>query len=104
MNVCNDGVFHFLTNDLKTPKFVFRFSPDYLLVPNKSSKTCTKNRGAKLLQLSSVALGNQFNPSVGQVADDAGNFKAGGDGFGGVTKTDALDPSRIKNGQTTPGR
>ncbi len=36
------------------------------------------------------ALGDQFHASIGQIADNAGNIKAGGDGFRGVTKPDTL--------------
>ena len=36
------------------------------------------------------AFGDQFHASIRQIADDAGDFKAGGDGFRGVAKPDTL--------------
>ncbi len=50
VNVCDDGVFHFLANDFKSPKFIFCIGPIYLLVADKSSKTCIVQRGAKSVQ------------------------------------------------------
>src|SRR5690242_5844004 len=103
MDVCDDCVFHFLVNDLKSPKFIFRVGPSYLLVPNKSSKTCIQNGGSKSLQFRPGALGEQFHPSIREITDGAGDFKAGGDGFGGVTKADTLHAAGVKHKQAPAG-
>ena len=51
MNVCDNGVFHLLANNFKSPKFIFCFRPIYLLVADKSSKTCIVQRGAESVKL-----------------------------------------------------
>jgi len=71
-------------------KFIFCVGPTYTFVADKASKSCTTNGVAKRLQFFAGALGNQGNASVRQIADDAGDFKAGGDGFRGVAKSDTL--------------
>jgi len=103
VNVCDDGVFHFLANNLKSPKFIFRVRPHYLLVADKSSKTCIVERGAESGEFRMAAFGVEFHAAVGQIADGAGDFKTGGDGFGGVTKADALHATGEKNGHSTAG-
>src|SRR6516165_10791274 len=90
VDVCDDGVFHFLASDFKSPKFIFSFRPSYLLVADKSSKTCIFQSGAKSFQLGALAFANQFDATVGKIADGAGEFKAGGDGLGGVAEAHAL--------------
>jgi len=61
-----------------------------MFVPDKASKTCAMDSVAKCLQFSAVALGNQFDASIRQIADGPRDFKAGGYGFRRVTKPDAL--------------
>jgi hypothetical protein len=99
MNVSNDGVFHFLATYLKSPKLIFRVGPNYLLVPNKSSKTCIQYGRAKCLQFGPAALGNEFDPAVGQVANIAGDFETGGHGLGRVTEANTLHAPGIEDGQ-----
>jgi hypothetical protein len=98
MNVCDDGVFHFLTNYFKSPKFIFCVCPIYLLVADKSSKTCIVQRRAESVKLFASAFGHQFDPAVGQIADGAGDFKPGGDRLGGVAKAHALHMTGEKRG------
>jgi len=71
-------------------KFIFCLPPNYTFVTDKASKSCATNGVMKCLQFPAGALGNQFNASVRQIADEAGDFKAGGDGFRGVAKPDTL--------------
>jgi len=98
VDVCNDGVFHFLANNLKSPKFIFCVAPDYLFVPDKSSKTCIMERGAESFKFRVAALGDEFHAAIRQIADGAGDLKTGGDGLGGVTKADTLHAAGEKNG------
>ena len=67
-----------------------RVTPTYTFVADKASKSRTANGTAKRFQFLGRALGDQFHASVWQIADDAGDFKAGGDGFRGVAKPDTL--------------
>ena len=67
VNVCNDGVFHFLTNNLKSPKFIFRVRPNYLFVADKSSKTCVMQRRMESLQFRLRPFRNQFDAAIGQI-------------------------------------
>jgi hypothetical protein len=56
-------------------------------------KPATRRRGwpsRKASSSSSIAFGDEFDATVGQVTHVAGDFKSGGDGFGGVTEADAL--------------
>ena len=71
-------------------KFIFCGGPIYLLIANKASKTFSANGGAKSLQFRVRSLGDEFDAAIGQVAHEAGDFKTGGDGFDGITETDAL--------------
>jgi hypothetical protein len=103
VDVSDDGVFHLLPDDFKTLKFIFRNGPSYLFVANKSSKTCGAEGGAKGVEFGADALGDEFDAAVGKVADDAGDFKAGGDGSGGVTKADALHITGVKHGHAAAG-
>jgi hypothetical protein len=96
MDVGDDGVFHLLADDFKTPKLVFRFGPAYLLVTDKSSETCIMECGAESVKFITPALGGQFHTSIGQIADRAGDLKAGRDGLGGVAETDPLDAAGIQ--------
>ncbi len=76
---------------------MLRFIPVYLFLLNKASKTFIADGVAERLQLCARALGDEFNAAIGQVADDAVDDKAGGDGLDGVTKSHALHAARIKN-------
>ena len=80
---------------------MLRFPPIYFLPVNKASETFMADGGAERIQLRVHAFGNEFNAPVGQVADDAGDFKTGGDGFDGIAESDALDAAGIKNIQAT---
>jgi len=91
VNICNNGVFHWLTDYLKPAKLVGCISPQYLLVPNKSSQTCFPQRLAVSFQFRAVALENQFHSAIGEIADGADDFKTGGHGAGGIAETDPLD-------------
>ena len=71
-------------------KFILCVTPIYTFVADKASKSCATNGVMKRLQFLAGALGNQFNAPVRQIADEAGDFKAGGDGFRGVAKSDTL--------------
>jgi len=103
MDIGDDGVFHFLTNYLKSTKFIFRVRPSYLLVADKSSKTCIVQRRVESLEFRAVAFGDEFNAAVRQIADDAGDFKAGSNGLGGVTKANALHATGEQNGHPAAG-
>jgi hypothetical protein len=103
VNVCDDGVFHFLANDLKSPKFIFSVGPSYLFVADKSSKTCIMDGRAKRFEFGGCAFGDEFHATVGEIADGAGDFKTGDDGFGGVAEADALHASGIKHGHPAAG-
>ena len=70
--------------------FIFCVGPIYLLVADKASKSCTTDGFTKGLKFRALALGDEFNAAIGQIAHEAGNFKTGGDGFDGITETDAL--------------
>jgi hypothetical protein len=59
--------------------------------------------GAKSVKLVAAAFGDEFHAAIGQIADGAGDFKTGGDGFGGVTKAHALHPAGEKHGQPAAG-
>jgi len=76
---------------------MLRFAPIYFLPLNKASKTFIADGGAKRLEFGGGTFGAEFDAAVGQVADDAGNIKTGGDGLDGVTKSHALHAARIKN-------
>jgi hypothetical protein len=76
---------------------MFRFAPVYFLPLNKASETFIADGGAKRLELGGRTFGAEFDAAVGQVANDAGNIKAGGDGLDGVTKSHTLHAARIKN-------
>jgi len=71
-------------------EFIFCFAPIYTFVADKASKSCATDGVTKCLQFPAATLGNQFHPSVRQIADGANDFKTGGDGFRSVTKPDAL--------------
>ena len=71
-------------------KFIFCVGPIYMLGPDKASKTCAADGVAKRLQFPAGAFGGQGHPSIRQVADGADDFKSGGHGLRGVTKTDSL--------------
>jgi hypothetical protein len=75
--------------------------PIYLLVADKSSKTCSVQGGAKSVQFLAPALGDEFDAAIGEVADGAGDVEAGGDRFGGVPETHPLHMAVVKNGHTT---
>jgi len=61
-----------------------------MLVTNKASKSRAANFPSKGFKFFARAFGNQFNPSVRQIADDTGDFKTGGDISYRVTEADAL--------------
>ncbi len=65
--------------------------PIYLLVTDKTSKTFIADGHPKRLEFGPGTLGDEFDAAIGQVADGAGDFKTGRDGFGGMTKSNALD-------------
>jgi hypothetical protein len=65
--------------------------PLYSFVADKTSKTFRADGGLKSFEFGARTLGDHFNAAIGQVADKADDLEAGGDGLGGVTKTDALD-------------
>ena len=67
-----------------------RGEPTYLLIANKASKTFIANGSTECLKLLARAFSDQFDAAIGQIADNAGNFKTGGDGFDGVAKANAL--------------
>jgi hypothetical protein len=94
----------YLTGNIKTAKFIFRVRPAYLLVPDKASKTFIAEGGPEGLQFGRRALGQKFNPAVGQIADGAGDLEAGGDRFGGVAESNALDAARIENLEPAAGK
>jgi hypothetical protein len=102
MDVCDDGVFH-LARDFKTPKFIRCFRPSYLLVPDKSSKTCIADGGAESLQFRRIALDDQLDAAIGQIAYLAADLEAGGDGLGGVAEADALHATGVVDGQAAAG-
>jgi hypothetical protein len=104
VDVGDDGVFHLRADDFKTPKFVFWFGPSYLFVADKSSETCIMEGGTESVKFITQTLGGEFDASVRQIADSAGDLKAGGDGLGGIPETDALDPAGIKDRHATAGR
>ena len=70
--------------------FILRVTPIYTFVADKASKSRTADGDAKRFQFFGRAFGDQFHASVRQIADDAGDFKTGGDGFRGVAKPDTL--------------
>ena len=73
--------------------------PFYIFIADKTSKSRAANGLAEGLEFTAFALGDEFDTAIGQVADDTGDLKTGGDIPGGVTKADALHPARIKNSQ-----
>ena len=91
VNVSDDGEFHLrLADNFKTAKFILRVAPIYIFVADKASKSRIADGGAKGFQFLARAFGDQFHAAVGQIADGAGDFKSGGDGFRGVAKPDTL--------------
>ena len=86
--------------NLKISKLILRVLPLYLLIPDKSSKTCIAQRGLVGVQLLQPPFDNQFHPAVGQVADSADDFKTGGHGLGGVTEADPLHLAGVMHRQT----
>ena len=71
-------------------KFIFCAGPIYTFVADKASKSCAMDRLAEGFEFRAVTLGNQLHPAVRKITDGAGDIKTGGDGFRGITKTDAL--------------
>ena len=103
MNICNNGVFHFLANNLKSPEFIFCLRPNYLFVMDKSSETCRVQFRAESLEFRAVALGDEFDAAIGEIADGAGDFKAGGDGLGGVAEAHPLHAAGVNELQSAAG-
>ena len=97
VNVCDDGVFHFLASYLKSLKFIFRVRPNYLFVPNKSSQTCIVQRGAESVKFRVGTFRDKLDPTIRQIFYRAGDFKTGGDSFGSITKADTLHATGEKN-------
>lgn len=62
-----------------------------MLVADKTSKTFGADGGLKGLEFGAGTFGDELDAAIGQVADGAVDFKTGRDGFGGVTKSNALD-------------
>jgi len=58
---------------------------------NKTSESGVANGRAKRLKFRTRAFRDEFNTTVWQIADGAGDFKTGGDSFSRVAKADALD-------------
>src|SRR6202012_1494348 len=98
-----NGVFHLLADYFKTLELVLSISPIYLLVADKSSKTCIMESMAESLQFRAQPLGHQFHPAVLQIANRARDFKTGGDRSGGVPETDTLHVAGEKHRHPAPG-
>ena len=58
---------------------------------------------AESVKFITPALGGEFDAAIGQIAHRAGDLKAGGDGFGGMPETDALNTAGIKNCHAAAG-
>jgi len=79
-----------VADNFKTAKFILCCGPIYLLVADKASKTFSADGGAERFEFRARAFGDELDAAVRQVVDDAGDFKTGGGGFGGVAEADAL--------------
>ena len=90
-----------LAGNFKTAKIILRVAPSYIFVADKASKSRAANGLAEGFQFLARAFGDEFDATVGQIADGAGDFKAGGDGFGGVAK--ARRPARGLNKKSSGG-
>jgi hypothetical protein len=86
---------YLLADDFKIAKFIMYFRPLYMLIANKSSKTCIAEGRAVVLEFGLEAFDDEFDTAIGQVADGADDFKAGGDGLGGVPEPDTLNASGV---------
>jgi hypothetical protein len=71
----------------------------YLLVPDKSSKTCVTQGRAESLEFIAGTFGDKFDPAIREVANGAGEVKAGGDSFGGIAEAHPLDLTGVMNSQ-----
>lgn len=80
-----------------------RGEPAYTFIVNKTSKTFSANGGAKRLQFGPRTLSDEFDPAIRKIADDAGDFEAGGNGFDGVTKANSLNAARVEKMQAAAG-
>src|SRR5512140_2156305 len=78
-------------------KLVLRFRPGNLLVANKMLQTGLANALAERLQFVFRALGDEFNPTVGQVAHRAGDLVPASRALGGITESHTLHAPRVKN-------
>jgi hypothetical protein len=96
MYVCDDGVFHFLTDNLKTLKCILRFIPRDGFIADKMFHI-SANGSQERFEFLACPFGDQFNAAVGQISHSSGNFKARGGGFCHIAKSNTLNPSRIKS-------
>jgi len=85
--------------DLKSAKLAGRIGPVHFFIANESADFRILDRFPKLFQFGLIAFGEQFNPTVRQVADHASEIKTAHDRFHCITKTDALHAPGIKNVQ-----
>jgi hypothetical protein len=86
-----------LPYNFKSAKPTSGFVPGDLFIPNKMVQTRLANRLPKRFQFFPGPFRNQFDPATGQIADRANHVETVGDRFHGVTESDALHLTRVKN-------
>ena len=80
--------------DFKSTKFIFCFGPNCLLVLNKSADFGIANRDQELFEFGLLSFGDQFDSTIVEIADCAGDFKTGCDRLHGVAKSNSLHTPR----------
>jgi hypothetical protein len=67
-----------------------RGDPIYLFVLDQASETCIADGSAERLKFFARSFGDEFDAAIGQIADETGDLKTGGDGFYGMAEPHAL--------------
>ena len=102
VDVGDDRVFHFKTissHYFKPAKFPDGFAPTRFFVADETSHFGVLDRPPERFQFFLRALGQQFYPSIKQIANRPGYFKSGRQRPDRIPESDALHPSRIENVQ-----
>jgi hypothetical protein len=78
------------------------FTPIYVFLSDEATHLRILNGAPIGFQLVPRSLSDQFHPAIKEISHGARDFKAHGDGFGSITKTDPLHSSRIVNRHPAP--